>query len=588
MTDIKIMIVEDEAIVAEDIKHMLKSMDYQVPAVVSTANEAIQKAEETRPNLVLMDIMLKGKSDGIEAAQVIHKKWGTPIIYLTAYADEPTLQRAKLTQPYGYIIKPFEKKELKTNIEIALYKYNMEKKLKESEKKYRTLFEDSGDAMFMSDKDGNFIDINQSSIELFGYTKAEMLNMNLSNLYEDPTNKEIIMNEIEKYTQIRNYEIGMKKKNGQLISCLMTITLNHGNNLQKEPNLQGIIRDITERKIKENALKRKAENLDKRFKELQCLYSISNLVETPDIELKDIIQETVSLIPKALSYPNIVGVKLNIDKDIYKTDNFKETEWKEERDINVRGNKIGDLKISYIENSSLDKNKIFLKEEKILFSVIAERLGKIIEQIKIEEELKESLEKQRRVMEDVIQAMSNTTELRDAYTAGHQKRVSRLSVAIAKKMDLPMDEIEGIRLASIIHDIGKIAVPAEILTKPGKISNIEFELIKIHPQIGYEILKTIEFPWPIADIVLQHHERIDGSGYPQNLSGNNIRREARILTVADVIDAMASHRPYRPALGIEEAINEIKKNRNIFYDKDVVDACLELYEKQEYDFDVYK
>ncbi len=587
MDNIKIMIVEDEAIVAEDIKHMLKSMDYQVPAVVSTANDAIKMAEETLPHLVLMDIMLKGNSDGIEAAQVIHKNFGIPIIYLTAYADEPTLQRAKLTQPYGYIIKPFEKKELKTNIEIALYKFNMEKKLKESEKKYRTIFEDSGDAMFISDNKGNLIDINPSAVELFGYSQKDMINMNLSDLYKNPSQKEKIMDEIFTHSQIRNYEIEMKKKNGQSISCLMTITVNHGNFPQKITNLQGIIRDITERKIKEEALKRKAENLDKRFKELQCLYSISNLVETPDIELNDIIQETVALIPKALSYPNQIGVKLNINKDVYKTDNFKETEWKEERDINVRGKKIGDLRVAYNENSVLGENKIFLKEEKILFSVIAERLGKIIEQIKIENELKESLEKQRRVMEDVIQAMSNTTELRDAYTAGHQKRVSKLAVAIAEKMQLPKDIIEGIKFASIIHDIGKIAVPAEILSKPGKLNNIEFELIKIHPQIGYEILKTIDFPWPIAEIVLQHHEKLDGTGYPQNLLNNKILKEAKVITVADVIDAMASHRPYRPALGIEVAIEEIKKNKGTHYDKDVVDACLELYKNNEFDFNIY-
>lgn len=173
--------------------------------------------------------------------------------------------------------------------------------------------------------------------------------------------------------------------------------------------------------------------------------------------------------------------------------------------------------------------------------------------------------------------MASVVEIKDPYTAGHQKRVTRLASAIAEELGLPKEQIEGIRIAGLIHDIGKVSIPAEILSKPGRITDLEFSVIKTHSQAGYDILKTIEFPWPIAQIVLQHHERLNGSGYPQGLSGEEILLEARILGVADVVEAMASHRPYRPALGIDKALEEITQNRGILYDARVAEACLKLF-----------
>jgi len=190
------------------------------------------------------------------------------------------------------------------------------------------------------------------------------------------------------------------------------------------------------------------------------------------------------------------------------------------------------------------------------------------------DELQETLQKLRKTMEGIIQAMALTVERRDPYTAGHQRQVAALANAIALEMGFSEDQIDGIRLAGMIHDLGKIAVPVEILSKPGAINENEFGIIKSHPQIGYDILKEIEFPFSIAQIVLQHHERMDGSGYPLGLSGEAILQEARILGVADVVEAMASDRPYRPALGIEVALEEISRNRGALYDPEVADACL--------------
>jgi len=205
-----------------------------------------------------------------------------------------------------------------------------------------------------------------------------------------------------------------------------------------------------------------------------------------------------------------------------------------------------------------------------------------------EEELQQTLIKLRKALDGIILAMVRTVEARDPYTAGHQRRVTLLSYAIAQEMGIKKDKLEGIRMAAMIHDIGKIYVPSEILSKPSKLTEAEFQIIKTHPQVGYDILKNIEFPYPVADIVLQHHEKLDGSGYPQGLSGKDILQEAKILCVADVVEAMSSHRPYRPALGMEKALAEIKAKRGVLFDPEAVDACLKLFKEKEFSFDESK
>lgn len=194
-----------------------------------------------------------------------------------------------------------------------------------------------------------------------------------------------------------------------------------------------------------------------------------------------------------------------------------------------------------------------------------------------DEKLKESHRRLERTIEETMHAMALTVEIRDPYTSGHQRRVAKLAIAIAREMALPGDQIYAIQMAADIHDIGKIYVPAEFLSKPGHLSELEFDLMKAHARIGYDILKSIEFPWPIAHMVLQHHERLDGSGYPAGLKGEEILLEARILAVADVVEAMSSHRPYRPTLGINRALQEVSGNKGTLYDTQAVMACLRAF-----------
>ena len=187
-------------------------------------------------------------------------------------------------------------------------------------------------------------------------------------------------------------------------------------------------------------------------------------------------------------------------------------------------------------------------------------------------------------LEETLRAISTMLEKRDPYTAGHQQRVADLAEKIALELGLSKEQAHGIRLAGIVHDIGKIQVPAEVLNKPGQLTDIEFSLIKLHPQTGYDILKGIKFPWPIAEAVLQHHERLNGSGYPKGLKANQIIIEARIIAVADTVEAMSSHRPYRAGLGLEAALIQVSNARGIELDQDAVDACLRLFREQGYQF----
>jgi PAS domain S-box-containing protein/putative nucleotidyltransferase with HDIG domain len=209
----------------------------------------------------------------------------------------------------------------------------------------------------------------------------------------------------------------------------------------------------------------------------------------------------------------------------------------------------------------------------------------ISEHKKAEQKLQHSYQQMQEMLVTVVNALASTVEMKDQYTAGHQPRVTQLACAIAEEMGLSEEQIEGIRMAGLIHDIGKIIVPAEILNKPGPVTEIQYEMVKMHSRAGYDILKDIKFPWPVAEIVLQHHELMDGSGYPEGLSGDEILLEAKILAVANVVEAMTSHRPYRPAYDIKEALAEISKNKGILYDPVVVDACLKLFTEKQFTFD---
>ncbi len=227
----------------------------------------------------------------------------------------------------------------------------------------------------------------------------------------------------------------------------------------------------------------------------------------------------------------------------------------------------------------------YTRKDLEILEFVSEQVATAIERKKADDEVKKSIQRLKKTSTSIIFTMAKILELRDPYTAGHQQRVARLACAIAREMGLSEEQVDGIFMAALVHDIGKIYVPAEILNRPAKLNETEMDLVKTHPSIGYDIVKTIDFSQPVGRIVVQHHERIDGSGYPNSVLGRDIILEARILAVADVVEAMASHRPYRPAFSIDEALTEINVYRETLYDGGVVDACLKIFKDDDFKFD---
>jgi PAS domain S-box-containing protein/putative nucleotidyltransferase with HDIG domain len=363
----------------------------------------------------------------------------------------------------------------------------IEEDLRESEKKYHTLFNKIADPIFIFDRDTHkFLDFNEACLRTYGFSREEMKGMTPFDLHAQEDLKKIheTLTEGENdvlftYTHITKY--------GQRISVeIFSDEIEYDG----KPAWISIVRDVTERKQAEEQLKMSHDQLEQR--------------------------------------------------------------------VQVRAKELEEV------------NKQIKRE--------------IAEKKKTEERLKESFETMQKTLGGIVHAMAIVVEARDPYTAGHQRRVAELASAIAKGMSLDDSVVEGIRVACLLHDVGKITIPIEILSKPGKLNEVEFSFIKKHPQVGYDILKRIEFPWNIAKIVYQHHERIDGSGYPAGLKRDEILMEARILGVADVVEAMSSHRPYRPARGVDKALGEILENRGVLYEPDVVNTCLKLFAEQKFDF----
>jgi len=245
---------------------------------------------------------------------------------------------------------------------------------------------------------------------------------------------------------------------------------------------------------------------------------------------------------------------------------------------------LGSLSVFASEADAFDKESVLLLStlaDDLSYGIAATRMRERMD--KVEGELRQSQERIQRTVEITVKALASTVEMRDPYTAGHQRRVAQLASAIAEEVGLSKERIANVKIAGIIHDIGKIYIPVEILSRPGRLTEYEISIIRAHPQYGHDIMQETEIPFPIADIIVEHHERINGTGYPNGKRGHEILLESKILSVADVVEAMSSHRPYRAALGIDTALEEIERFKGIFYEPAVVDACLSLFRKKSFE-----
>jgi PAS domain S-box-containing protein/putative nucleotidyltransferase with HDIG domain len=443
----RILVVEDEAVLALDVRERLGRLGYVVAGVAASGEQALERVEALVPDLILMDIVLGGGMDGIEAANRIRERFGLPVVFLTAHTDPETLKRAGSAGSYGYVLKPCEDRELHTALEIALYKFRMERRLSENERWMDITLKNMGEGLLTTDPSGFVRFVNPMAETLLGIDAGNILGRALDAVYRTSRNPV--------FPSVPNGHSGRSM----------------------------------------------------------------NLLHRADG--RDIpVEQTLSPI------------------------------------LNEQGRPLGTV---------------------VVFRDVSYRQH-------VEQALRESVANLQRTMEETINALTVTSEKRDPFTAGHQERVSRLAYALSGLLGLTEAEREGVRLAGLVHDIGKIHVPSEILAKPDSLSEMEMGIVRGHSAVGYEILKDIPFPWPVARMVLEHHERMDGSGYPEGLTGEDTLLQSRILAVADVVEAMNSHRPYRVAPGLAAALAEIRNRRGVVYDPDVVDACLLLFERDGYRF----
>ena len=500
--------------------------------------------------------------------------------------------------------------------------------LRISEARYRRLFESAQDGiLILNAVTAQIDDVNPFLIELLGYSHAEFLG---KKLWEIGAFKDTVLNmdafaELQANRYIRYDDLPLVTRNGQRISVEFVSNVYDCEGVQV---IQCNIRDNTKRHVAELALKLTARSLKLLSESNVALIESSTenelrteycriVVETgnylmawvgvaekgPDMRVVPVAHfghddgylDTVKISwDDSLTGNGPTGKAMRLGQMQFVDDiaiDPSMAPWRTEalkRGFNSiialpfqpEGDTAACLTLySAVRTTWSPPERRLLKEiaSDLAFGITALRTSQA--KLKYQEDLRISLEK-------TIQVVASTVDMRDSYTGGHQRRVASICVRIASELGLSKDRIHGLHLAATIHDLGKIACPAELLSKPGRLSANEFNLIKEHSQTGFNILKDVNFPWPIAQIVLQHHERIDGSGYPQGLSGDAILLESKILAVADTVEAMASHRPYRPALGIESALSEITRGRGTIFDPEVADACLRVFREQGYKIEV--
>jgi PAS domain S-box-containing protein len=457
-----------------------------------------------------------------------------------------------------------------------------EELLKKSEEKYRLLADHVRDQVWLMDMNLNITYISPSTEKSFGYTLEELKKTPLNKLLNQKSYREVIdistkelpkaLAASPKYSLKQLFELEFICKNGHplWIECAFSFIRDDNG---KPLSILGEGRNITERKLIENSLRKSEENfrhsldnspLGVRISTLkgETIYANKAILNIYGYDSIDELKNT----PLAKRYTPQSHAEFQIRKEKRLRGEFGPSEY----EINIV-RKNGEVRHVYVFRKEIFWNG--KKQSQVIYQDITERR-------KAEEKLKETMESLRRSIRTTIQVLGIASEARDPYMAGHQRRVADIARAIATEMNLPSEIIEVIRMTGAIHDIGKISIPSEILCKPAVLTDLEFSLIKAHSQYSYDIMKDVESPWPLANIVYQHHERMDGSGYPQGLKGENILIEARILAIADVVEAMMSYRPYRPSLGLDIALAEIENNAGLLYDRKATNACLKLFREK--------
>ncbi|HID32558.1 MAG TPA: PAS domain S-box protein, partial [bacterium (Candidatus Stahlbacteria)] len=455
---------------------------------------------------------------------------------------------------------------------------NVEEELKTEKAYLEKLFESVQEAIVMCDNDGLVLNVNDEFVRLFGYDADEIIGRPVDDLIvpEKLHDDAISITQYAALGKKTAIETVRKHKDGSLVDVsIYAAPIVVGD---KQIGVYGTYRDITERKKAEQwliASEQKYRTLVEQsiqgiviIQDQRIVFANPAFAEISGYTVDEMLALTPEEIQRMVHPDDQALVWGRMAARLRGEDVPQRYEYRGVRK---------DGATRWLE---MFAHLIEYQDKPAVQGVIVD----ITTRKEVEKELQQSFDRMEQTIDNTLEAMAKILETRDPYTAGHQQRVATLAVAIAEEMGLNGDQIRGLQVAAVIHDIGKIYVPAEILTRPTELTDSEFTLIKSHPKIGYEILKTIDFPWPVAEIVLQHHERFDGSGYPGGLKGEKTLLEARILAVADVVEAMSSHRPYRPAKDLEATLEEISSRKGILYDPAVVDACLKVVSRKDFKY----
>ena len=583
---LRILIIEDSEDDALLVARVFKKSGYNpIYERVETADAMLDAIEGQTWDIIISDHKMP-RFSGLEALKLYQAKGlDIPFIIVSGTIGEDVAAEAMTSGAHDYVMKnnlsrlvPAIQRELR-EAEIRRNKRETDEMLRENECELRLLFQRMINAfvLFESvfDEDGSFISyrfvyINDSYERITGVKQEEVKGKTVHEVW--PGTEE---SWIKAYGEVAvtgvpsNFEM-YHEPTGKLYYCTV---YRPGENSAR---FCVIFEDITERKRADDALRESENKYKILFDSAGDAIFVHDAVEARMLAVNQTACER-------LGYAHAELMSMTIDQ----LDSLTEASYVPDRMVRLM--ELGHLSFETVHHRKdglfipmeVNARRIAWNGQPAIMSICRD----ITPRKQAEEELKQTLEKLRKSLIGTIQALSATVETRDPYTAGHQRRVSSLARTIAQEMRLPKDMIDNIRIASAIHDIGKISVPAEILIKPGRITDIEMSLIKVQSQSGYDILKDVDLPYPIAETILQHHERLNGSGYPQGLNGDQILLEARIISVADVVEATASHRPYRPARGIDAALEEIEKNKGILYDEKAVEACIKLFQEKNFKFE---
>jgi len=576
---IKVLFVSSKKVELVSLKEVCsRKLSFCSCKTVSSVSEAKKVLKEEKFDVILSDYLL---DDG--TVKDILKITDIPVIVITSEGNEEIAVECFREGVSDYIIKDREEHYLKllpAVISHVVKESQKEKKIRELTERYEKIFRFSPEIISLIDRNGIILEVNERIKELLGYKPEEVIGRKFyeTTIFSQETLK-FIKERFKrrlKGEEVDSYTVKFRTKSGEEKIGKVIASLIKDKNGKVEGEI-GIITDITEElKLKEEIRKREelfrglAENSLVGvyiFDEKKFLYVNPAFCEIFKCKREDVIWKKGPL-------------------------EFTHPEDRETVAENIRKRMSGEMESAHYIFRGLrcDGKSIWVEAlgraiEYYGRKVVMGTIMDITQRKKYEEKLKEEHIQIEKTLNGTIYAISKLIEVKDPYTAGHQVRVAKLSEAIAKELGMESDKIKTLIWACLLHDIGKINVPSEILTKPRKLSDVEFSIIKTHPIVAYNILREINALSPVAQIILQHHERIDGSGYPSGLKEKDILFEAKIIAVADTIEAMISHRPYRPAFKIEEALEEIEKNKGIKYDPVVVEACVKLIKEKKFSFE---